>query len=400
MSKVLTLTWLNLLQVVKDRVTLLMFIVLPIMLTFLFGSALGGGERRIAVAVSDSDATRYSREIAAALPEKSYAIRAVSEESARAMVSSGEVAAALIIPAGFGDDLLAGVDTTVTAVTDPRSTGAIAIVQALDGRAQRLAASAMVIRVVRAAFDDAGRLSGSSVGPPSPADIYTYSEDQWEPRPPVSVLEETVTASKVRGASTEPMGFQQYSLGYTVMFMMFMGLGSAGGFLDEREQGTLARLLTTPTSRGLLVAGKVAGIYATVILQAAILIGAGALLFGVPWGQDPLAVVLLIGTFGLATTGLGVMLSTIVRSRGQMSAATAVLAVVLSMLGGAYWPLDIVSPEMRTIAYFTPSGWVMSGLTDVVVRYQGIGQAILPALVLTGMAGAFLAVGVARLRLE
>jgi ABC-2 type transport system permease protein len=196
------------------------------------------------------------------------------------------------------------------------------------------------------------------------------------------------------------MGFQQYSLGYTLMFMMFMGLGAAGGFLEEREQGTLARLLMTPTSKAVLVAGKVVGIFATVALQAAILIGAGALLFGVPWGQDPLAVVLIVGTFGLATTGLGVMLSTIVRTRGQMSAATAVLAVVLSMLGGAYWPLDIVSPTMRTIAYFTPTGWAMQALTDVVVRYQGVSQALLPSLVLAGMAALFLAVGISRLKLE
>lgn len=400
MSKILALAWLNLTQVLKDRVSLGLFIVLPIMLTFLFGSALGGGERKISVAVNDQDGTAYSKEVASALPAASYALHRVDEEVARQMASSGEAAAAIIIPADFGGDILAGVDTGLTVVKDPRSTSAIAIVQTVDGRVKRLAANAAVIRIVRAAFRDAGQMTGSIAGPPAPADIYTYADRLWEPDPPLSVREEAVTASKVRGATTQAMGFQQYSLGYTLMFMMFMGLGAAGGFLEEREQGTLSRLLMTPTAKPVLVAGKVAGIYATVILQATILISAGALLFGVPWGQDPLGVVLIIGTFGLATTGLGVMLSTIVRTRGQMSAATAVLAVVLSMLGGAYWPLDIVSPVMRTIAYFTPTGWAMVGLTDVVVRYQGVSQALRPALVLTGMAALFLVVGISRLKLE
>jgi ABC-2 type transport system permease protein len=398
--RIATLAWLNLLQVLKDRVSLGMFIVLPIMLTFLFGSALGGGERRISIAVNDQDVTPYSKAVAAALPSASYALRAVDEESARRMASSGEVAAAIIIPAGFGEDLLGGVDTTVTVVKDPRSTAAIAVVQTIDGSVKRLAADAAVISIVRSAFRDAGRISAAPVSAPAPADIYAYADRLWKPVPPLSVREEAVTASRVRGGATMATGFQQYSLGYTLMFMMFMGLGAAGGFLEEREQGTLARLLVTPTSKPVLVAGKVAGIYATVILQASILVGAGALLFGVPWGQDPLAVVLLIGTFGLATTGLGVMVSTIVRTRGQMSAVTAVLAVVLSMLGGAYWPLDIVSPAMRAVAYFTPTGWAMIGLTDVVVRYQGVAQALLPSLVLFGMAAIFLAVGIARLRLE
>jgi ABC-2 type transport system permease protein len=400
MRRVLALAGLNLTQVLKDRLSLGLFIVLPIMLTFLFGSAMGGGERKIAVAVNDQDGSAYSKEVIAGLPEKSYVLERVDEAAARQMASSGEVAASIIVPAGFGDDILAGIDTTVSVVKDPRSTAAIAIVQTVGGRVRRVAANAAVIRIVRAAFRDAGRVNGSAAGGPPAADIYAYADRLWAPDPPLSVSEEAVTASKVRGAGTQAMGFQQYSLGYTLMFMMFMGLGAAGGFLEEREQGTLARLLMTPTSKAVLVAGKVVGIFATVALQATILIGAGALLFGVPWGQDPLAVVLIVGTFGLATTGLGVMLSTIVRTRGQMSAATAVLAVVLSMLGGAYWPLDIVNPVMRTIAYFTPTGWAMQALTDVVVRYQGVSQALVPSLVLAGMAALFLAVGISRLKLE
>ena len=52
------------------------------------------------------------------------------------------------------------------------------------------------------------------------------------------------------------------------------------------------------------------------------------------------------------------------------------------------------------MALLTPTGWGMTGLTDVVVRYQGAGQAVLPSLVLTGMAAIFLAIGVSRLKLE
>ncbi len=135
-------------------------------------------------------------------------------------------------------------------------------------------------------------------------------------------------------------------------------------------------------------------------MQAAIMIGFGVLVFHVPWGDDPLGVIMIIGTFGLAATGLGVMISSLARTRGQMSAVTAVGATTLAMLGGAYWPLDIVSPAMRTVALFTPVGWAMTGLTDVVVRYQGTVQAVLPSAVLLGMAVVFLGVGVSRLKME
>jgi ABC-2 type transport system permease protein len=400
MSRIWNLARLNLMQVLKDRTGLVTLIFVPLMLTFIFGSVMGGGEHRIPVAVADLDGSPQSAAVVSALDEASYQITRTGEGEAVAMASSGEAAAAVIVPKGFAADVLGGVDTKVRILKDPRSTASIAIVEAVSGRVQRLSANATTIRIVQGAFRDASAAMAAHYTPPPPADIYSYADRIWSPVPPLSVNDVPVTVSKVRGSATQAMGFQQYSMGFTLMFMMFMGLGSAGGFLDEREQGTLSRLLTTPTSRVELVAGKVAGIYVTVLFEAVIMVGFGAFVFHVPWGDDPLGVVMVLATFGLATTGLGVMISTLARTRGQVSAMTAVLATALSMLGGAYWPLDIVSPAMRSIALMTPTGWAMTGLTDVVVRYQGAGHAVLPSVVLLGMAAVFLVVGVARLRLE
>jgi ABC-2 type transport system permease protein len=399
-DKIATLAWLDFTRLARDRTQLGVMLVLPLMLTFLFGTMMGGGERKVSVAISDPDGTTYSREVAAGLPERSYSLRRVSEEVARQMASSGEVAAAVIVPKGFGDDVIAGIDTKVVVVKDPRSTAALAIVQAVQGRIRRIAANAQTVRIVRAAYRDAERSTGAPAAGPASVDIYAYADRLWSPSPPLAVREEAVQAAKVRGAGTGASGFQQYSMGFTLMFMLFMGMGTAGGFLEDREEGTLARLLMTPTSRPVLIAGKVIGVYATVLFEAAIMVGFGAFVFGVPWGDDPLAVVLVLGAFGLAATGLGVMVSTLVRTRGQMSAVMAAGATAMSMLGGAYWPLDIVNPTMRLVANFTPTGWAMQGLTDIVVRGQGVAQAALPTLVLTGMAALFLVVGISRLRFE
>jgi len=398
--KIAVLAWLNLIQVLKDRTGLITLIGVPLMLTFLFGSVLGGGERKITVAVADLDRTAISKQVAEALDTRSYDVRAVDEKTALAMASSGEAVAGIIVPKGFEDDVLGGVDTTITVVKDPRSTSVIAVVQAISGRASRISANAETIDIVRGAFREASAQTGALYTAPAPSDVYAYADRIWAPTPPLSVEETAVTRSKARGAANQAMGFQQYSLGFTLMFMLFMGFGSAGGFLDERELGTLARLLTTPTSRTVLVVGKVAGIYATVLLQAAIMIGFGVFIFGVPWGDDPLGVIMIVSTFGLAATGIGIMISALARTRGQVSAITAVGATAMSMLGGAYWPLDIVSPMMRTIAMLTPVGWAMTGLTDVVVRSQGTMQAVLPSCVLLGMAALTLTVGVSRLKME
>jgi ABC-2 type transport system permease protein len=148
LRKIGDLAWLNILQVLKDRTGLFTLIGVPLMLTFLFGSVLGGGETRITVAVADLDGTAISKQVADGLDARSYAVLKVDEAQARSMASSGWAAAGIIVPKGFEGDVLGGVDATVTIVKDPRSTSVIAVAQAIEGRVQRIAANAETIRIV------------------------------------------------------------------------------------------------------------------------------------------------------------------------------------------------------------------------------------------------------------
>ena len=72
----------------------------------------------------------------------------------------------------------------------------------------------------------------------------------------------------------------------------------------------------------------------------------------------------------------------------------------LAMIGGCMWPLEIVSPFMQTVSTLTPTGWAVMGLTDVVFRNQGVGAAVIPALLLLGFASVMLGIGVKMLKFE
>jgi ABC-2 type transport system permease protein len=400
MRKVLEIARLNLLQTFKDRAALISFIGLPLILTLVFGLTMGGGERRIAVGLVDGDRTAYSAEMAKALPTSGYELRPMSAQAAEGAVALGQLTAAIVVPKGFGADVMAGRDVTVTVVKNQQSTTAMAVTEAVRGAAQRMAGNGVAVRNVAEMYGGGGPRGFTGAGEPGRRDAYDYARSRWDPVAPVTVDAIDVTRTSVRSDSQQATGFSQYSLGFTVTFMMFMALGAAGGFLEERELGTLARLLTTPTSKSQLIGGKVAGIYLTTIAQAGFMIVAGAAVFAVPWGSDPLGVAVVLGAFALAATGMGTMMSTLVRTRGQLSAITSVLAIAMAMLGGCYWPIDIVSPAMRTIGMVTPNYWAMQGLVAVIVREQGLAAAIVPAAVLLGFAGVFFAVGLVRLRLE
>lgn len=230
--------------------------------------------------------------------------------------------------------------------------------------------------------------------------LYRRADDYWEPTPPVEMKVSQVQQSKVRGDKTLASGFGQSSLGFTLTFVMFTLLANAAGILEERRMGTLGRLLTAPVRKTSIIGGKILGVYVAGILQAAILIVVGMTVFHVNWGTNLPAVALILGTFILAATGLGIFISSVVRTIEQAQSLTPVIAISMALVGGAYWPIEIVPGFMRVAAKLTPTGWAMTALTDTIVRSRGIEVAFQPALILLAFAAVFFVGALAFLRLD
>jgi ABC-2 type transport system permease protein len=109
---------------------------------------------------------------------------------------------------------------------------------------------------------------------------------------------------------------------------------------------------------------------------------------------------MVLGAYVLAGTGLAIFVTAVVRTRDQLGGLSPLVATGLAMLGGCLWPIEILSPFMRTIAQLTPTGWAVIGLTDIVARNQGIGAALLPTAVLLGFAAVSLGAGIKLLKFE
>ncbi|MDZ4168186.1 MAG: ABC transporter permease [Coriobacteriia bacterium] len=393
MKRILAMAGLNLTQILRDRSELVALVGLPLLLTAVFGAAFGAGDtgRAMSVPVADLDGSVYSERVVAAIDEaKGSDALLVSEFSARKLVADGQAPVAVIVPKGFGQRIEDDERTRIFVLRDSGSANAQVIVQIVDGAATRIAANA-----------EASRVAAEALGGTVPfADLFAYADDLWSPDPPVGVESRVVAATTARANELQAPPNTQYSLGFTVFFVMMIALGSAGGILEERELGTLRRLLAAPLRRADILAGKTLGVALVASFEAALLVGFGAFVFGVPWGSNPAAVALLLGSLVAAATGIGIMISAIVRTRDQMSALTPIVSTALAMLGGCYWPLEVTTPFMQRLALLTPTGWAMIGLKDVVARGMGVEAVLVPSAVLLGIAAVTLGIGTTRLRLE
>jgi len=400
--RIAAIAFLDFQQLFRDRGQLLGYFALPLLLTWAFGMAFGsgGGDRATKVPIADKDRSTYSASVVSALnQEGTYAADPMSESEAREKVRGGDAPVAVIIPAGFGRDVEHGTTATVATLRDPSSNEAQAIVEVVRGATARIATNAKAAHVA----GDALVLGGNGVYPANAPDfrtVFSEADRFWSPDPPVGVDSRTVQASASRGSELSAPASTQYSLGFAVFFVLNIAFGGAGGLLEEREHGTLRRLLVAPASRVEIVAGKVAGVAAMGAFEAAVLVGFGALVFGVPWGSAPLAVAAVLGSLVLACTGLGIMCSVLVRTRSQLSAFSPALTTSMAMIGGCYWPIEITPDYMQKLALLTPTGWAMVGLKNTVTRGLGLETVLVPCAVLCGMAVLFFAIGLSRLRLE
>lgn len=156
-----------------------------------------------------------------------------------------------------------------------------------------------------------------------------------------------------------------YAAGIAVMFLLFSASGTGASLLEEREAGTLGRLLSSRLSVTQLLLGK--WFYMTTL-------GTAQLLVMFLWGQLVFQVDLLghlPGFFALTATttsacaSFALLLATICRSRQQLHGVSVVLILSMSAVGGSMVPRYIMSDSMKRLGKFTFNGWALDGFQKV-----------------------------------
>jgi ABC-2 type transport system permease protein len=210
-----------------------------------------------------------------------------------------------------------------------------------------------------------------------------------------------VTESK--GSTKESIDYNprtNSSAGQMITWVFIPLIGICGMFAFERQQGTLRRLLTTPTRKSTYLLGTIIGQGLTALVQMLLLITFGIFVMKLNWGSQPLALAVMMVTSVLAAVALGTTLGTFVKTESQASGLSIIAGMVMALLGGCWYPLELFPQTVQSIVKILPTTWAMRGMLDIVLRSQGL-TAILPtAGILLGFAVLFFTVGIWRFKFE
>jgi ABC-2 type transport system permease protein len=197
------------------------------------------------------------------------------------------------------------------------------------------------------------------------------------------------------GSRLAVTAFEQNVPGFSIMFvLMAVIFGTSAGMHDERDWGTLPRLLVAPAGFTWMLIGKLGARYVLGVAQMIILLLWGHHVFGISLGSSPIAFVVLALAIVFPTVAMGLLVAGLSRSREQTQPLSLALVMVLSGLGGLWWPQSIEPEWMQSISPIVFTTWAMQGMNDLVLRDRGLGALAQPMLVLFGYGLLTLAIGI------
>lgn len=373
----LSIAWKEIQVIWKDRGSLAIMFLLPLLLGAMMGAAnltMGSSEEAIIllhVGLVNEDDGAFGTEVAKALKEIDELDVEVygSVSEAEAPVAKGEAAAAIIIPASFTTDINDYRPTSIEVIVDPGQPESASIVTGIMKQVvDEVTIWGEVQYGIRSVLEESGALAGATeeqqraVGAQTLGVIMT-ALGEMRRTPAIAIVSEDL-----KGVEVENWVETFFALmfpGFAVMFIFINITWSSSSLLTEREAGTLRRLLAAPLPKGSVIAGKMLAYTLLACAQTVVLFSVASIGFGMPLGESPLGLVVLTFVVGLTSAALGMMVAALAKSASQAGNLGIMLGLILAAIGGCINmsadPVFRGEGFMGTLAKITPHAHAMEG---------------------------------------
>jgi len=398
MKKIIAIAWKDAIIRFSSKGELLYFLILPLVFTFLLagGTPSGDEDNRIRLLLVDQANTELSRQVITQLTTSS-AVRPEEQSlgEAQSQFDERRASALLIIPADFSLQSLQDGTAALDLQLQPNN---------LNGQIAERAVQT-VIRKVSSAINAANTAvrKAETIRPfASEAEHRAYFDQSLELATRLqSEAPERVTV--IQGSTPDQVEYDpraNSSAGQLITWVFIPLFAISAMFAYERTEGTLRRLLTTPTNKATFLLGTIGGQVTIALVQMLILISFGSIFMKLNWGRDPAGLAVMMISSALAAGAIGTTMGTFVKTDGQAQGLSIMTGMVMALMGGCWYPLELFPQVVQTAVKVLPTTWAMQGMLDLVLRGGGLVDILPEAGVLLGFAAVFFAIGVFRFRYE
>jgi len=331
-------------QIFRDKRTLVLILVIPIMQLFLLGYSATSDVRDIPLAIFDQSRSPESRSLVDAFKAADYfkiSFDLHSEAELTEVIDKGMAKAALVIPPDYANSLNRG-DAKASFVLD----GSDPTVASTALSAAQLIGQSYSTRLLSQKFNRLG--AGIEIQPP------------MEIRTTVWYNPDMISA---------------YFMIPGVIGMILFAITAiltATAIVRERERGTIEQLIVTPIRSWELVLGKILPYTVLGLFDAIEVLYVGHYWFGVPIRSSIFLILLVSGLFLLSGLGIGLFASTIANTQQEAMLSVWMLLLPSIFLSGFFFPIEAMPWILRVISYGIPLRYYLSSIRVLLLKGVGI----------------------------
>jgi ABC-2 type transport system permease protein len=272
-------------------------------------------------------------------------------EAAQA-VRDGVAAVAIVIPAGFSAAVMSSEPTEIRLLGGDSAISLEVARSIVSSFASRVGAVQLMVATTVAAG-----------GRPDAATIQEATIAAARPGP--------IAASQDRTEHLQASVGTFYGAAMAIMFVFFATQYGALALLEDRQLGTMARLLAAPIRPAWVVLGASLASFVLGIVSMSVLVIATTLLQGANWGPPPLVGLLIVAAV-IAAMGISTVVSSVARTLQQAGGLNAIVAFSLAAIGGVFIPLSQAPESLVRIAQITPHAWFLRGIDALAGASPGL----------------------------
>ncbi|OLP65462.1 hypothetical protein BACPU_15500 [Bacillus pumilus] len=363
MHKILAIVSLKLKETFKSPTTLLFLFAMPLLISFIFGSTASDTKKPTVAFIYQSNQGEVNQEIFRMLKENTrFQWIKTTEQEAKELVANEKAVVSIKVT----NDLKAHL----------KERKAIFDVMVYKKTEEYAALSSYLVETAAIIYE-------MNRGVNQQKNVYLSNVlKEFNASNPISMTEGSLVS---HSPNLIPIGF-------TIMFMMFAISSSASSIHLEYKTYTWQRLLSSPVHKIQVLSGYLLAYFLLGWIQLGVLLAVLFVFFNMYLGN--LIQILLFGSVvvGLVVS-LGFMMATLSKTKKQAEISSTILIVSTCMLGGIYWPLDIVPDIMNSISKAVPQTWMMEGFGEIMSGTANESVLFLDSMILIVFTIIFMIVG-------
>lgn len=318
----------------KSNIIFLVLLPLIFMLIAFSGS---NGTPPLKVTVVNNDVTTVTEGIVNNIGSKAE-VNYNGEDTIQKALVNNEIDYAIVIPEGFTADLIAGKDVKIKGYEAKEGNSGMAIKTSLDSYMNILKTFAK-------------NSNGNE-------EEFYKAQEYYEQG---SYSTSYVSVDKGEGNKAKTAA----AMGFIVMNMLFSATSATNIILKDKEKNVFTRLFTTPLTRIKYIIQSLMAFLVIAFTQVTLYFLMFKFIFKFNLGENPLSLYALFLIFGVFTISLGVFITTHAKDLRVSGTISTLINLPFAMLGGCFWPRDIMPKVLRNISEFVPTTWINTANSNV-----------------------------------